>query len=118
MRPGLHAAASRAVPSWLLVAGIFAWLALTAWWRPLMSPDEERYAGVAWEMLHSGDWLVPRLDGLPFFHKPPLFYWITAAAMKLLGVGEWPARLPSLLGGTLAASALLLYLRRINITAA
>ena len=37
-------------------------------------------------MLRSGDWLVPTENGLPFFHKPPLFYWITAASMKLFGV--------------------------------
>ena len=50
----------------------FAWLAATAWLRPLAVPDEGRYVGVAWDMLRTGDWLVPRLDGLPYFHKPPL----------------------------------------------
>ena len=64
-----------------LVAICVAWLALTAWIRPLTAPDEGRYVGVALSMLHSGDWLVPRLDGLPFFHKPPLFYWISATAI-------------------------------------
>ena len=57
------------------------WFGCTAWLRPLAIPDEGRYVGVAWEMLRSGDWLVPTLDGLPFFHKPPLFYWISAASM-------------------------------------
>ncbi|MBT2304884.1 glycosyltransferase family 39 protein [Variovorax paradoxus] len=96
----------------LSIAGIFLWLAATAWFRPLMAPDEGRYVGVAFEMLRSGDWLVPRLDGLPFFHKPPLFYWISAAAMSVLGTSEWPARLPSILGATIAAAGLLLFLRR------
>lgn len=86
------------------VGCIFAWLAAMAWFRPLAAPDEGRYAGVAWEMLRSGDWLVPRLNGLPFFHKPPLFYWISAAAMSVFGVSEWPARLPSLIGATFAAA--------------
>ncbi|GAO22089.1 glycosyl transferase family 39 [Alicycliphilus sp. B1] len=76
------------------VGCIFAWLAAMAWFRPLAAPDEGRYVGVAWEMLRSGDWLVPRLNGLPFFHKPPLFYWISATAMSVFGVSEWPARLP------------------------
>src|SRR4029079_2916197 len=40
---------------------IFAWLAATAWVRPLSLPDEGRYVGVALEMLWSGDWLVPTL---------------------------------------------------------
>jgi 4-amino-4-deoxy-L-arabinose transferase-like glycosyltransferase len=96
----------------LVVAGIFVWLAVGAWVRPLTAPDEGRYVGVAYEMLRSGDWLVPRLDGLPFFHKPPLFYWIAAAAMSVLGPSEWAGRLPSLLGATLAAAGLWLFLRR------
>jgi 4-amino-4-deoxy-L-arabinose transferase-like glycosyltransferase len=98
-------------PLWL-IAGLFAWLLVTAWARPLASPDEGRYAGVALGMLHSGDWLVPRLDGLPFFHKPPLFYWIGASVMALTGPVEWAARLPSVLGAGLAAGALFLFLRR------
>lgn len=98
-------------PLWF-IAGLFAWLLVTAWVRPLASPDEGRYAGVALGMLHAGDWLVPRLDGLPFFHKPPLFYWIGASAMALTGPVEWAARLPSVLGAGVAAAALFLFLRR------
>ena len=94
------------------IVGIFLWLAVTAWFRPLAAPDEGRYVGVAFEMLRSGDWLVPRLDGLPFFHKPPLFYWTSAAAMSVFGVSEWAARLPSVIAATLAAAGLLLFLRR------
>jgi 4-amino-4-deoxy-L-arabinose transferase-like glycosyltransferase len=98
-------------PLWLVLA-LFAWLLATAWMRPLMAPDEGRYSGVALAMLRSGDWLVPRLDGLPFFHKPPLFYWIGAAAMSLTGPVEWAARLPSVLGAGAGATALYLFLRR------
>jgi 4-amino-4-deoxy-L-arabinose transferase-like glycosyltransferase len=98
-------------PLWI-IAALFAWLLATAWVRPLMAPDEGRYASVALAMLHSGDWLVPRLDGLPFFHKPPLFYWIGAAAMAVAGPVEWAARLPSVLGAGAAAAALFLFLRR------
>jgi 4-amino-4-deoxy-L-arabinose transferase-like glycosyltransferase len=98
-------------PLWL-IAAVFAWLFATAWARPLMAPDEGRYGSVALAMLRSGDWLVPRLDGLPFFHKPPLFYWIGAAAMAVVGPLEWAARLPSILGAGVAAAALFLFLRR------
>jgi 4-amino-4-deoxy-L-arabinose transferase-like glycosyltransferase len=98
-------------PLWLVLA-LLAWLLATAWMRPLMAPDEGRYSGVALAMLRSGDWLVPRLDGLPFFHKPPLFYWIGAAAMSVTGPTEWAARLPSVLGAGAGATALYLFLRR------
>jgi 4-amino-4-deoxy-L-arabinose transferase-like glycosyltransferase len=88
----------------LLAAAL--WLAATLWVRALALPDEGRYAGVAWEMLRSGNWLVPTLDGLPYFHKPPLFYWITAAAMSLFGTAEWAARSAPFVGGLAACAAL------------
>lgn len=91
---------------------IVASLALTAWARPLMLPDEGRYVGVAWEMLRSQDWLTPTLDGLPYFHKPPLFYWITAGSMSLFGVNEWSARAAPIVGGLLCALSLWLLVRR------
>lgn len=94
----------------ILVAAI--WLAATAGIRPLMLPDEGRYVGIAWEMLASGDWLVPRLDGLPFFHKPPLFYWLTALSLNLFGANELAARAASLLAATFAAAGLYLFVRR------
>lgn len=87
-------------------------LGATAWMRPLMLPDEGRYVGVAWEMMRSGDWLTPTLNGLPFFHKPPLFYWITAASMSVLGAHEAAARAASLLGALLGAMSLYLFVRR------
>lgn len=88
------------------------WLAMLAWPRPLMLPDEGRYVGVAWEMIRSGDWLVPTLNGLPYFHKPPLFYWITAASMSIFGPGEWAARAAPLLGAWVGAMATFLFVRR------
>ena len=95
-----------------IAAATFAWLAATAWARPLTLPDEGRYVGVAWEMLRSGDWLTPTLNGLPYFHKPPLFYWITAAAMSVFGAHQEAARAASLVGAWLGACALYLFVRR------
>ena len=91
---------------------ILVWLAATAWMRPLALPDEGRYVGVAWEMMRSGDWLTPTLNGLPFFHKPPLFYWITGASLSLFGLNDWAARAAPLLGAWLGAFSLYLFLRR------
>lgn len=80
------------------------WFASLAWMRPLSIPDEGRYVGVAWEMLRSGDWVTPTLDGLPFLHKPPLFYWITAAAMNVFGSNQWAVRSASVLAASATVS--------------
>jgi 4-amino-4-deoxy-L-arabinose transferase-like glycosyltransferase len=55
-------------------------------------PDEGRYARIPQEMLGSGDWLTPTLAGVPYFEKPPLFYWLVAGAYSLLGENETGAR--------------------------
>ena len=67
-------------------------LLVLAAWRPLAVPDEGRYADIARWMLVSGDWLTARLDGIPFFHKPPLLYWLEALSFQLWGVNAWAAR--------------------------
>jgi hypothetical protein len=83
-----------------------AWIAVTLGVRPLTVPDEGRYVSAAWEMVVSGNWLYPTLDGLPFFHKPPLFYWITAASLRVFGAHEWAARLAPFFGSAVAAFTL------------
>ena len=65
---------------------------------PLLDPTESRYAEIARKMLETGNWLVPQVDyGVPFWGKPPLSIWLSAAAMAVLGVNEFAARLPSFL---------------------
>lgn len=86
------------LPAAICLLLLALWLVVLAPWRPLMLPDEGRYVGVAWEMLGSGDWLTPTLHGLPYFHKPPLMYWLTAGAMGLFGPGELAARAAPLIG--------------------
>lgn len=112
-------ASTRVAPArfaWTLEASlavlVAVWLLALAWVRPLSDPDEGRYAVSALEMLRSGDWVTPALNGLPFFHKPPLYYWLAATGFQLAGVHEWVARLPSLLGAWLAAMSLLVLLKR------
>ncbi|MFT6835777.1 MAG: 4-amino-4-deoxy-L-arabinose transferase-like glycosyltransferase, partial [Francisellaceae bacterium] len=41
----------------------------------LISPDETRYTGIAWDMYKSGNYITPKLAGSPFLGKPILFYW-------------------------------------------
>mgnify|MGYP002075699001 FL=1 len=104
------AIASLAGSTWLLLA-LALWLLATLSLRPLMLPDEGRYVGVAHAMLQ-GDALTPRLHGLPYFHKPPLMYWIDAAAMAVFGANQFAARLAPALGAWLMGAAIFLDLRR------
>ena len=76
--------------------------------RPIVIPDEARYCEIPREMLVSGDWVVPRLNGLRYFEKPVLGYWVTAASMALFGQNPFAARLPS--AAATGLSALLLFL--------
>jgi 4-amino-4-deoxy-L-arabinose transferase-like glycosyltransferase len=94
-----------------VLVALAVWLLLTLGLRPLLVPDEGRYAEIARAML-SDDWLVPKLNGLPFFHKPPLFYWIDAAAMQVFGVHEFAGRMGSAVGGWIMGAALWFGTRR------
>ncbi len=68
-------------------------------YRRLVHPDEGRYAEIPREMIVTGDWITPRLDGIQYFEKPALQYWLTAAAYRAFGVHAWTARLwPALAG--------------------
>jgi len=87
---------ARAAGLWLLLAVLwFGTLGI----RPLYKADESRYAEISREMVASGDWLTPRLNGFKYFEKPPLQYWATAALFELLGERDWVARLWSALLG-------------------
>jgi len=67
--------------------------------RDLISTDEGRYADIAMEMLQTGDWITPRLNGLLYFEKPPLQYWASAISFALFGFNDFTARLwPGLTG--------------------
>jgi len=82
----------------LLLVFAAAWFCNLGY-RHLVKPDEGRYAEVAREMVASGDWVTPRLNGYKYFEKPALQYWATAAAFSLFGQNEWTARLwPGLTG--------------------
>ncbi|MDQ2834379.1 MAG: glycosyltransferase family 39 protein [Acidobacteriota bacterium] len=45
-------------------------------------------------MLHRHDFVTPYINGIRFFDKPPLMYWMAASSMHLFGEHDWAARLP------------------------
>lgn len=75
------------------VAGILMFTLLDA--HPLLDPDEPVYAETAREMLQFQDFISPRIYGDFWYDKPPLYYWLVAAACKVFGFGEFAARFPS-----------------------
>ena len=89
----------------LLLALLLLGIAFLCFWHlgslPLIDVDEPVYGQVGREMASAGwaGWLTPHYGGLPWFDKPPLFYWLTALSMRGFGVSEWSARLPSALLG-------------------
>lgn len=67
--------------------------------RALSVPDEARYTEIPRYMVVSGDYVTPRLNGIKYFEKPPLMYWLEASSIKLFGVQEWALRFwPAFLG--------------------
>ncbi len=71
------------------------------WVFPLHEPDEGRYGEIALRMAQSGDWLTPRLNGIRYFEKPPLFFWLAGVSIRLFGPSEFAVRLPSVLAAFL-----------------
>jgi len=99
--------------------GWWPWILLAAFWfatmpvRPLVDPDEGRYAEIPREMAATGDWVTPRLNGFKYFEKPPLQYWATAAAYSVFGFSEWTARLWTVGLGFLCLPAVFGWTRRL-----
>jgi 4-amino-4-deoxy-L-arabinose transferase-like glycosyltransferase len=64
----------------------------------LLDDVDSVYIQVAREMLQRHDFVTPTIDGIRFFDKPPLMYWMAAGSMHLFGIHDWAARLPLALG--------------------
>jgi 4-amino-4-deoxy-L-arabinose transferase-like glycosyltransferase len=60
----------------------------------LMDDSDAVLAQAARTMLETGDWVTPRLDGIVYLEKPPLYYWPMILAYKIFGVHDWAARIP------------------------
>jgi 4-amino-4-deoxy-L-arabinose transferase-like glycosyltransferase len=104
-----RAGAARWLP-WVLIA--IGWFA-TIQVRPMLDPDEGRYAEIPREMLASGDFITPRFNDLKYFEKPPLQYWVTAAMYTLFGLTEWTSRAWSVGLGFACLPLVFVWLRRL-----
>lgn len=92
------------LPGWTrpgLLVVLFAFLLIFSGLNrfDLRESVEPREAGVAADMLQNKQFLVPTLNGRPFLEKPPLSYWLQAAAMKAFGYEPFAPRLPSAFAG-------------------
>jgi 4-amino-4-deoxy-L-arabinose transferase-like glycosyltransferase len=83
------------IPSFLGLIGIWLSLEFHGIFSPgLLDDVDSVYIESAREMLVRRDFITPYIDGIRFFDKPPLMYWLAAAFMRLLGIHDWTARLP------------------------
>ena len=89
---------------------MLGYLALS-WARPLVIPDEARYAVIPAEMLMRGDLVVPRLLGIEYFEKPVGGYWLVAGAMTVFGENAFAYRLPAIISTGLTALLLGVFVR-------
>ena len=92
---------------WLLLL-YFAVLLAPSGTLSLLETTEARYAEIAREMIVSGDYIEPRLNGIKHFHKPPLPYWMVAAGFRIFGQNNFGARF----FGVVIACLAVLYLFR------
>lgn len=78
--------------SWGQRTALFALLCLLFfgfnWIRPLSHPDEGRYVRIPQEMVERGNYVTPQLNGVDYFYKPPLFYWLQTIPLRISGTAE------------------------------
>ncbi|TKB24271.1 phospholipid carrier-dependent glycosyltransferase [Desulfopila sp. IMCC35006] len=101
-RPETMSMNNKILPVFLITLFIILYLVPLAE-RPLIIPDETRYAEVPREMLATGDWVVPRINGWRYFEKPPMGYWLTALSLSFFGENNFAVRLPQALSTGLTA---------------
>jgi 4-amino-4-deoxy-L-arabinose transferase-like glycosyltransferase len=80
----------------------------------LLNNNEGLYAAVPREMLLSKNFIIPYLNGAPFFEKPPLFYWLIALSYKIFGISESSARFISASAGFLTCFSIFIFASRLN----
>lgn len=107
---------------WLLLLALVL-LGAGLWLRQPYNVDEERFLGVALEMLQNGSWLIPHRAGEIYSDKPPLFMWTVAIFVQLTGSPRVALFLPALIAGLVSTACLYdlgrrLWNRRVGVIAA
>ncbi len=54
--------------------------------------DEAIRGTVSMEMMYSGNYITPTINGIFYYSKPPLYNWILVFFYKLFGISEWSSR--------------------------
>jgi len=80
--------------------------------RPLWDIDEGMHAATSKDMILTGDWVTPTMNGEKFYDKPPLFNWLVAFSFLLFGFTEFAARLPAAVLGTACVFATYILARK------
>ena len=106
MLPDLNKTHPKILWTTVIVAAIVFFWGLGS--MDLLSLNEGRRALAIQEMVSSGNWLLPHLNGELYLTKPPLLYWFSSSLGFIWGVNEWTLRLPS----ALAAIAVLIMVYR------
>ena len=105
----------------VVLAVLVCGLALFLWQlgsTGLVDETPPLFAASARAMAETGDWLTPRVNGLPRYDKPPLVYWLMGLGYLIPGqeqwnpLGTWAARLPSALSSLTVMLALAITLLR------
>jgi 4-amino-4-deoxy-L-arabinose transferase-like glycosyltransferase len=97
----------------LVLCGMAGLLFFCRLHTPLQEPEESRYAEIPREMLAHQSWVVPLLNGRPYYDKPPLLYWLVMASYRTFGVHDWAARIVPGTAGLLTIAITFLWGRRI-----
>ncbi|MDN6858566.1 glycosyltransferase family 39 protein [Pseudomonas sp. CAN2814] len=98
----------------LLLGGLLFFFGLGN--HQLQESTEPRVAGIAMQMYLEGDWVTPRLNGMPFLEKPPLSLWLDVTALHLFGPTPLAARLTSAFSGLFCVLLLYGVLRRVSLS--
>ncbi len=97
---------------WALVLFYVATYLVPLGFRPMVVPDEFRYAEIPREMLATGEWNNPQLLHVPYYEKPAFGYQLTMFSFELFGLNRFALRLPAALGAGIGAFMLYWLFRR------